>query len=293
MLLRKKIFEKDDLKEFYLPIGFGAALIALGQNLFVMPSGLLAGGLSGIALIVNYSLGISAGLAFFILNIPMVILALKKLSLRFTVQSFFAVLVFTVVQMSTASLIGVLNVDDFILNSIFGGLLRGIGAGIIFRNGVTLMGFDVLAFLAKKNLNINIGTFNMMLDSMILVVAAFMFGFEMALYTIISQYVVAKISDGIMQGVGERKNIMIVTKEYERIRDEIYKSVNRGVTFIEAEGGFSREPKKIVFVVVTNRQITKIREIMEAIDKDAFMTITDSSEVKGKGFRSLGQWAIL
>lgn len=289
MLLRKKIFEKDDLKEFYLPIGFGAALIALGQNLFVMPSGLLAGGLSGIALIVNYSLGISAGLAFFILNIPMVILALKKLSLRFTVQSFFAVLVFTVVQMSTASLIGVLNVDDFILNSIFGGLLRGIGAGIIFRNGVTLMGFDVLAFLAKKNLNINIGTFNMMLDSMILVVAAFMFGFEMALYTIISQYVVAKISDGIMQGVGERKNIMIVTKEYERIRDEIYKSVNRGVTFIEAEGGFSREPKKIVFVVVTNRQITKIREIMEAIDKDAFMTITDSSEVKGKGFRSLGQ----
>lgn len=289
MVLRKKIFEKDDLKEFYLPIGFGAALIALGQNLFVMPSGLLAGGLSGIALIVNYSLGISAGLAFFILNIPMVILALKKLSLRFTVQSFFAVLVFTVVQMSTASLIGVLNVDDFILNSIFGGLLRGIGAGIIFRNGVTLMGFDVLAFLAKKNLNINIGTFNMMLDSMILVVAAFMFGFEMALYTIISQYVVAKISDGIMQGVGERKNIMIVTKEYERIRDEIYKSVNRGVTFIEAEGGFSREPKKIVFVVVTNRQITKIREIMEAIDKDAFMTITDSSEVKGKGFRSLGQ----
>lgn len=289
MVLRKKIFEKDDLKEFYLPIGFGAALIALGQNLFVMPSGLLAGGLSGIALIVNYSLGISAGLAFFILNIPMVILALKKLSLRFTVQSFFAVLVFTVVQMSTASLIGVLNVDDFILNSIFGGLLRGIGAGIIFRNGVTLMGFDVLAFLAKKNLNINIGTFNMMLDSMILVVAAFMFGFEMALYTIISQYVVAKISDGIMQGVGERKNIMIVTKEYERIRDEIYKSVNRGVTFIEAEGGFSREPKKIVFVVVTNRQITKIREIMEAIDKNAFMTITDSSEVKGKGFRSLGQ----
>lgn len=289
MVLRKKFFEKDDLKEFYLPIGFGAALIALGQNLFVMPSGLLAGGLSGIALIVNYSLGISAGLAFFILNIPMVILALKKLSLRFTIQSFFAVLVFTVVQMSTASLIGVLNVDDFILNSIFGGLLRGIGAGIIFRNGVTLMGFDVLAFLAKKNLNINIGTFNMMLDSMILVVAAFMFGFEMALYTIISQYVVAKISDGIMQGVGERKNIMIVTKEYERIRDEIYKSVNRGVTFIEAEGGFSREPKKIVFVVVTNRQITKIREIMEAIDKDAFMTITDSSEVKGKGFRSLGQ----
>ena len=289
MVLRKKIFEKDDLKEFYLPIGFGAALIALGQNLFVMPSGLLAGGLSGIALIVNYALGISAGLAFFILNIPMVILALKKLSFRFTVQSFFAVLVFTVVQMSTASLIGVLNVDDFILNSIFGGLLRGIGAGIIFRNGVTLMGFDVLAFLAKKNLNINIGTFNMMLDSMILVVAAFMFGFEMALYTIISQYVVAKISDGIMQGVGERKNIMIVTKEYERIRDEIYKSVNRGVTFIEAEGGFSREPKKIVFVVVTNRQITKIREIMEAIDKDAFMTITDSSEVKGKGFRSLGQ----
>lgn len=289
MLLRKKFFEKDDLKEFYLPIGFGAALIALGQNLFVMPSGLLAGGLSGIALIVNYSLGISAGLAFFILNIPMVILALKKLSFRFTIQSFFAVLVFTVVQMSTASLIGSLNVDDFILNSIFGGLLRGIGAGIIFRNGVTLMGFDVLAFLAKKNLNINIGTFNMMLDSMILVVAAFMFGFEMALYTIISQYVVAKISDGIMQGVGERKNIMIVTKEYERIRDEIYKSVNRGVTFIEAEGGFSREPKKIVFVVVTNRQITKIREIMEAIDKDAFMTITDSSEVKGKGFRSLGQ----
>lgn len=289
MVLRKNIFEKDDLKNFYLPIGIGAALIALGQNLFVMPSGLLAGGLSGISILVNYMTGISAGVAFFILNIPMVFLALKKLSLRFTLQSFFAVMIYTLVQIATASLIGSLNVDDYILNAIFGGALRGIGAGLIFRNGVTLLGFDVLAFLAKRNLNINIGTFNMFLDSFILIFAALMFGFPVALYTIISQYVVAKISDGIMQGVGERKNIMIVTKEYEKIRDEIYSSINRGVTFIEAEGGFSREKKKVVFTVVTNRQISRIREIMEAIDKDAFMTITDSSEVKGKGFRSLGQ----
>lgn len=289
----ENIYEKNDLVNVYLPMIIGGALMALGQNLFIMPAGLLSGGITGLSLIANYSFGFNAGITYFILNIPMVILAILKLKPKFVVQSFLVVLVFTLVQIYTSGLIGILNVEDLIINSIFGGLLRGLGAGIVYRNGASALGTDVLGALAKKNFNINIGTLNMALDIVILSFSSIMYSFQVVFYTIISQYILAKVADSIMQGVGERKNIMIVTKEYEIIRDEIYKSINRGVTFIDAEGGFSRDPIKVVFCVVSNRQISKIRHIMETYDKDAFMTITDSSEVKGKGFKSLGQWAIL
>ena len=285
----KNIYEQGDLLNVYLPMAVGGALMALGQNLFIMPSGLLSGGITGLSLIANYSLGLNAGIIYFLLNIPMVILAIMKLRPRFVLHSFFVVLVFTVVQISTTGLIGSLNVDDFMLNTIYGGIARGVGAGIVYRNGASALGTDVLGVLAKRNFNMNIGTLNMILDVIILGFSSIIYGFEIVLYTIIGQYILAKVADSIMQGIGERKNIMIVTKEYELIRDEIYKTIKRGVTFIEAEGGFSKEPKKVVFTVVNSRQISKVREIMEVCDKDAFMTITDSSEVKGKGFKSLGQ----
>lgn len=283
----KEIYKDGDLVHAYIPIIIGGILMALGQNLFSIPSGLLAGGVTGLALIGNYTFGINPGVAYFVLNIPMVILAIYKLKLRFTLQSFLSVIAFTLAQMLSARYIGVLNISDPMLNAIFSGVLRGAGAGITYRVGASALGTDVLGVLTKRHFNISISTLNMFLDCIILLASSIMYGFQIALYTIISQFVVAKLADSIMQGIGERKNVMIVTNKYDEITAEIHK-MNRGVTLIEAQGGFSKEHKKVVFTVVHNRQIAKIRDIMQRCDENAFMTITDSSEVKGLGFRSLG-----
>lgn len=287
-MIKEKLIRKGDFKDVVLPIAFGSILIALGQNLFSMPSELLAGGLNGLSLIAEYSFKIPAGIAYFALNVPMVILAVKKMNLRFTMFSFLSVILFSIAQISTAPYIGALKIDDMMLNSIFSGVFRGVGAGFIYRVGASTMGMDVIGALTKRSFNISITTLNMIADFFIMLISAFIYGVEIVLFTVISQYIVLTIADKIMQGVGERKNVMIVTRKHEEITDAIYTKLKRGVTLLNAEGSFTKAPMKVVFTVVSTRQIAKIREIMQEIDENAFMTITESSEVKGKGFKDLG-----
>ncbi|MDO5028128.1 MAG: YitT family protein [Bacillota bacterium] len=284
----KELFRMEDIKNLLLPVIIGSALLALGQNFFSMPSGLIAGGFSGLALMAEYSLGIQAGLAYFVLNVPMVILALRRFNLKFTLYSFLSVIVFSIVQALTAPYIHVLAIDDLMLNTIFSGVVRGLGAGMIYRVGSSTLGTDVIGAITKQSFNMSVTTLNKIVDAFILSASAFIYGVEISLYTIVSQYILFSIADQIMLGIGERKNVMIVTRKHQEITEAIYQRLNRGVTLIHAEGAFSQEPIKMVFTVVTSRQIARIREIMAEIDQDAFLTITDSSEVKGNGFRDLG-----
>ncbi|WP_054252865.1 YitT family protein [Neofamilia massiliensis] len=283
-----ELFKSEDVKNLILPVTIGSALLALGQNFFSMPSGLISGGVSGLALMAEYSLGIKSGIAYFIMNIPMVLLALKKFNLRFTLYSFLSVIVFTIVQTLTAPYIHILQINDLMLNSIFSGVVRGIGAGMVYRVGSSTLGFDVIGAITRKAFNISVTSLNKLIDGVILISSAFIYGVEISLYTIVSQYILFTIADKIMLGIGERKNVMIVTRKHAEITEAIYQRLNRGVTLIHAEGAFSKEPIKMVFTVVSSRQIARIREIMAEIDEEAFLTITDSSEVKGNGFRDLG-----
>lgn len=280
--------DREEILGVYLPVAIGSMLLAIGQNLFIIPGGILAGGIGGISLILEYSLSLPAGIGYFLLNIPMVILALKKLSLKFTLQSFFSVIVFTITQIATVGLTNVINLDDTLLYAIFGAVIRGVGAGLIYRNGASALGTDVISILVRRAFNFSLGTVAMAIDTVIMLFSSFLYGIDVALYTIISLYLTAKLSDQIMMGVGERKNVMIVTKEYEKISNEIMKRVNRGVTLLDGTGAYTHSDLKVVFTVCTNREIVKIRNIIDEYDLNGFMTITDSSQVTGKGFKNLG-----
>lgn len=283
----KTLFSKEELKTKILPATLGAVLIALGTNLFLMPGELLAGGLSGIALIVNYLVGLPQGIGLMILNIPMAIIAIRKIGLKFTIQSLYIVLVLSGVQLLTRPLKGALGVNDLLMNAIFGGVITGLGTGLIYRYGLSSMGTDVLAFLARRKYNINLGTFTMGFNLLLLMVSSYFFGVNLTLYTTISLYINVKIADNIMMGSGEVKNCMIVTKNYEEMVDRIFKSMRRGVTMMDAEGAYSKEKTKLLFIVLSNREIAKIRQIVNEVDENAFVTISDSIEVKGNGFRSV------
>lgn len=286
--IKKEFASKGDFLNLIISITIGATIYSIGQNLFVMPAGLLSGGLSGLSLIGYYSFNIPAGIGYFILNIPMVILSLKTLSKKFTYSSFYAVIIISITQMLTEGLIGSLNVNDLFINSLFGGIIRGIGSGLIYRYGSSSMGTDVLAVLMKRKFNISIGNSNMLFNFVILGISAFLYGVEITLYTMFSSFVLSKVADNIMLGVGERKNVMIVSKKYEEIAKAINTEIHRGVTLLSAEGAYTKESSKLILTVVSNRQVAKLRTIVDEIDPNAFFTISDSIEVRGKGFKNLG-----
>lgn len=283
--MNKKIFGLD-FKNI-LQISSGAFILAISQNLFIIPSGLLSGGLSGISLMINYTTGIlPVGVLYFIFNLPMVFIALKKFNKNFTIISFYAVLIMNISQVLTFKISGKLGELDPIISAVFGGALSGIGAGLVYRNGASTMGTDIPTMLLKRKYNINIGTSGFTINIMVLVVAAFLFGAEIALYTIIALFVSSRVADHLMLGIGERKNVMIMTKKYDEISKAIIKDVVRGVTLLDGEGAYSKQETKVIFTVVTTRQIVAIKNIVAKYDPNAFITISESSEVRGRGFKN-------
>lgn len=285
-LMKTTFGSREEFRRVFLPITVGAIIATLASNLFILPGGLLSGGISGIAIMIYRKLGFSYGFWYLLLNIPMALISLKFLSLKFTVQSFYVVLVVSISQMLTQGLIGILGVNDLLLNTLFGGVISGIGAGMVYRNGASFIGTDVLGMIAKKYINMNVGDFNMIINVLVLGVASLLYGIEMALYTIVSLYVGAKIGDNMMLGIGEKKNIMIITKKYEEISRDIMNELVRGVTYLDGEGAYSKIPTKVILTVVSTGQISKLRSIVNKHDLDAFMTISESMEVRGKGFRN-------
>lgn len=286
MNFEKHVGNLDDIKRIILPVTVGALLLSLASNLFIIPAGLLSGGLAGIALMTSYRTGISYGLIYLLLNIPMTLIALKFIGKKFTIQSFYVVLVVSFSQIFTSKLIGILGIKDIMLNAIFGGVVGGIGAGLIYRNGASGMGMDVVAMLLKKHFNFNVGDVNMAFNVIILTIASLLYGVEIALYTILSLYLGAKLGDNMMLGLGEKKNVMIMTKKYDEISLKIMEELTRGVTLLDGEGAYTKSPIKVVLTVVNTNQIAKLKNIVNTIDREAFMTISESMEVRGKGFRN-------
>lgn len=268
----------------YLQIALGATLISVSTNIFSLPAGLLSAGLSGLAIIINYSIGIPVGIIYFILNLPLVFLSFKLLNTRFTLTSFFAVLVMNASQVLLSGLIGILGKNDLILHAVFSGALSGMGAGLVYRNGSSTMGTDVPAMILKQKFNISMATTSFILNLIIISVAAFLYGFEIALYTIISIYINTQVADKIMLGVGQNKSLIIITKRFEKITEEIQTKISRGVTLLDGRGGYSKSQFKIIMTVINTRELVIVKEILRKHDPDAFMTVYESSEVRGKGF---------
>lgn len=286
----RKSYRKDvnlDNIRHYLELTVGAIIMSLATNLFTLPAGLLAGGINGIAIFISYYINLPVGIISTILNLPLAAIALKFLNKKFTLDSIFTLLMLNISQVLTQPLIGILGENDLILNAIFSGLLMGLGQGLVYRVGASSLGTDVPATILKRKYNINIGTTTIVLNLIIVSLAGIQFGVNIALYTIISIALTATVADRIMLGLGEMKNIMIMSAEYEKISREIMTQLNRGVTYLDGRGAYSGRDLKIIMTVVSTRQIAKIKLIVDEIDPKAFMTIYDSHEVSGSGFRKI------
>lgn len=284
---------KDFLKNkhFYVDvivIVLGCFISSLGVNLFLSNAQLLSGGVTGIGLILQYLFEIPSGITVFILNIPLFFISYKFLSKRFTIYTAIGMISFSTALMITKPLSSLVRVDDTLLYCIYGGLLSGIGYGLVFFRNGSIGGTDIITMvIRKKYSNLDIGKVGFGFNLIIVAVSAFIFGLPKALYTLISLFITSTVLDKVLNGFTSKKLLLVLTEKEDDIINYVIKDMNRGITSLMAEGGYTHNKKKLLYVAVTTSQMISLKNKILKIDPRAFITIIDVSEVKGKGFQTI------
>lgn len=269
--------------EKVLTIVIGSFILAVAYNMLVVPYGLLSGGLSGIALIGNYLLNIPLPIGILILNIPVLILGLRELNITFMLYSLLGTLTLAAALPLTKPYIPVPDLDLF-LAAIFSGVISGFGSGIILRSGTSGGGADIIAIIAKKNWNIPVGACSFYFNIVVILISLYFFELKIALYTIVSMWVMGWVIDKVLKGLSSYKSVTIISNENNKIAELIIGKLHRGVTFLDGHGGYTKESKMVINCVINNYEIPKLKNIVLELDPDAFMFISDTAEVSGRGF---------
>lgn len=281
-----KFLNKDNIIDF-LYIIFGSFLASIGVNMFLIHAKLLSGGVTGVALIVQYLFKIEAGYIILLSNIPLFILSLKKLDKEFTIYSLVGTLSFSLSLVLTHSISNILNINDILLYCLYGGVINGIGFGLVFTHRGSTGGFDVITMIIrKKHSNLNIGTISFGINLIIVSISAFIFGLPNALYTLIAMYTTSFVMDNVVKGLRQTKSVFIITEKEEEVSKLIMMNLHRGVTYLYGEGAYTKEHKKILYCIIPLSQLPELKNIVTKIDSKAFISILDASEVQGKGFRT-------
>ena len=266
----------------------GSFIYAVGFQFFMYPNDIVTGGVTGIAMIINYLTRLPVGMLTILMNIPLFLFSWKKFGLRFIAYSLASMLLCSIFVDILAA-VPLAMTKDPLLGAIYGGVIHGLGMGIVFQTGATTGGMDIVAkFLRQKYQHINIGTFILALD--VLVIGSFALIFKLydrAMFAIICMYASTKVIDFVLYGAINSKVCYIITDESTRIKDVIVNELNRGVTYLHGEGAWSGKEKKIILCVIKQRQIVELKQLVYGIDPTAFMIVSDSREVFGKGFSSI------
>lgn len=265
-------------------ITLGCLISSSSINLFLLPNHLLSGGLTGIGMIVYFLSGLPVGAQVLVYNVPLLIAALRMLGREYFVGVLFGTVMFSVCLDATHFLNAYAPVPDPMLAAIFGGVFNGIGYGIIFRNDGSSGGLDIVAAIVKKYYSLNMGGVIFGINCLIMTVSAFMFGVMPAMYTLISMFMSATLTDRVIAGFNHRKVVILISEETEKIAEAIIRGVGRGVTFLDGEGAFTHQEKRVLFVVVTLTQVARVKRVADHYDPQAFMIVMDANEVMGRGF---------
>lgn len=264
-------------------ITLGSALSVISYEAFILPYKLLSGGVSGLALIGHYTFNFPFYLGIFLLNLPVFLWGLKLLDRKLIIYSAVGAGAVIIMLPLLGPYIPKPHVDIF-LASIASGVVGGLGSGITFRQGASMGGTDIISLIVKKKKNVSIGTTSFYCNIFILVLSLFFFDVKIAMYTAISMWVGSKVTDSVVNGLNQNKYVTIISDKNMEIAERIMKEMHRGVTYLEGQGAFSGQSKMVINCVVNHFEIVKVKEIVTEIDKKAFVFVTETVEVMGRGF---------
>ena len=264
----------------------GSLIFAMGINYFAIPSNLAEGGFTGISLLLFYLFGFSPGLVILLLNIPLLFVGYKV----FGKQTF----IYTILGIASSSFfLEITNnivtwfgppPEDTLLCTLYTGVLVGIGLGLIFRTGGTTGGVDIIARLVNKFYGWSIGRTMLMFDFGVILSSVFIIGLDMAMYTLVSVFISARVIDFVIEGLNASKAVTIVSNRPQELAGTIVKKMNRGVTILTGRGGYTGKTREVLYVVVGRNELPKLKQIVHQIDPLAFVVVGDARDVLGEGF---------
>lgn len=262
----------------FVMIAFGAMVAAFAIEEFLVPNTILDGGVVGISIMINLKTGITLGLLTFIINIPFLIIGLKKLGKLFIAKSAVGMVMFSVFVSIFEMWVDMTEVT--LLAVVYGGVILGIGCGLVIKYGGCLDGTETVAILLNRKFKWPVGQTVLIINVVIYTIAGLMFGWDRAMLSLLTYFITSKIIDFVEEGFNQTKAAMIITNECEEIAKQIYERLGRTVTIIEGEGLISG--KKVVLYCVLNKfEVGELRNIIDSIDTSAFIAISDVEEIIG------------
>ncbi|WP_423128996.1 YitT family protein [Gaoshiqia sp. Z1-71] len=272
----------------YFVISLGMGLYVLSWTIFLIPAEITGGGISGLSAVIFYSSKIPVALSYFIINVFLVVIAIKVLGANFGIKTIWSMLVATLLFWLTPGLIKEPLIDDTFLSAVLGAMMGGIGIGIVFTRGGSTGGTDIIAMIVNKYRNVSPGRVIMYCDVIIIASSYFVFQSPAKLvYGYVTMWVVSYTIDAFLNGANASAQIFIFSKNYQEIADYINKYVGRGATVVDGTGWYTREPVKIVMTVVRKRESSLIFRKLKEIDPDAFISMGSVMGVYGQGFENI------
>jgi uncharacterized membrane-anchored protein YitT (DUF2179 family) len=270
----------------YALITVGALALAVNINLFLAPNNLAPGGVSGTSIIINGFTGWPIGLTMLVLNVPLVALGFRTLGgFRFLSRTLYAVLVYNLsTDLMARWLAGVAVTDDLILNALFGGVLAGLASGLVYRGGGTTAGTGILGRVLQMRTGIPVSQIYLLVDGSVVFVAGLVFGWERALYALITLFVWGLATDYVLEGPSVVRTVFIVTDKPEDVGRAILERLHIGVTSWPAEGMFTRAQHTILFCTLSRPQEPDLRRVVNEIDPEAFLVTGHGHQASGGVF---------
>lgn len=277
------------LKEYGI-ITVGVALVVIALEFFFFPNQIASGGVSGLALVINNMIGIETGIVMIICNIILFILAFVLIGGSFGIKSMYAAfgLSFVLSIMEKAGITFAIT-DNLMLASIFGSALLALGTTIMLTQDATTGGTSITAKILNKYCNIDFGKALLICDSIVILLAMYTFGIELALFGLLSVYLTGTLIDKFIDGLNKSRQVMVFTGHEKLVANYIIKDIDRGCTVFYGKGGYTGKDNCVILTILTRSQFIKLKQFIKNNDPDAFITVNETSEVLGKGFKSLSE----
>lgn len=265
---------------------FGCALFAIAIHVFVAPNQIAPGGVSGLAVVLNYLTGISIGTWSFLLNIPLLLLALCFLGKRFTLKTLVSVAVLSFLLDYVAVYLPEYS-GDALLAALFGGVLSGAGLAFVFMSGSTTGGSDILSrLLQKKHPHVSIGKILLVIDAVVIFISVIVFRrIETGLYGMVTVFSTSRVIDSVLYGADTGKAVYVMSPKAQEISEQVIAQIGRGCTLFKATGAFTKNDSQVLLVAVRRSQFYPLKQLVYQMDPEAFVIVTDCSEIIGKGFK--------
>ncbi|HPR63719.1 MAG TPA: YitT family protein [Thermoanaerobaculia bacterium] len=274
----------------YLYILRGALIASAGYAFFYVPHKIIPGGIVGISVILHHTLSTPVGVMIFLLNLPLFLWGIRELGKKFgakTLVGIFLTSLFTDLFLYLTN--GITITDNILIASILGAILAGTGLASIFRAKATTGGADILAQILNKRYKISIGQFLIGANIVVIGVGTFVFdSLELGVYSIIATYVSGRVIDTILEGTSYFKGVIIISDNYEEIKDKLVYSMKAGGSYLLGKGMYNDDDKRIIFTVVNRRGLAFLNDYIRDIDPTSFIAVFDAQQVYGMPFRKLG-----